>query len=108
MIGALSELSTYVLGFFEFLVQTHIFKKLSELGTCTPLSMRFLAVYCSKKSFLSNVKGMNDRGIMQTFHICARFLRWVHVSQSARGFLTFKVGKTQFRGLSEASCQLSK
>ena len=62
---------------FEFLVQTHIFKKclcgvlyptqtpgtLSEWGTCTPRSMRFLAVYC-----LGKVKGMNDRGITRTFH----------------------------------------
>ena len=73
----------------------------------------FLAVYCLKKSFLSKVKGMNDRGTKRTFHICARVLpkieilrycrNGVHVPHSVRGYLTFKVGKTQFRGLYSGS-----
>ena len=73
----------------------------------------FLAVYCLKKSFLSEVKGMNDRGTKRTFHICARVLpkieilrycrNGVHVPHSVRGYLTFKVGKTQFRGLYSGS-----
>ena len=63
---------------FEILVQTLIFKNCLNGGHChnwrhVPLSMRFLAVYC----FLSKVEGMDDRGIMRTFHICAWFcLNW--------------------------------
>ena len=33
----------------------------------TPLSMRFLAVYWLKISFLSKAKDMDDQGIMRTF-----------------------------------------
>ena len=77
---------------------------LSEWGTCTPFSMRFLAIYWLEKSFLSKVKGMDDRGIILTFHRCAQVfeffsanthlsewgtcLNWVH---SARGFWLFTV-----------------
>ena len=77
MIGASDELSPYVL---EFLVQTPIFKKFALLvymrywSTCRPVATRFLAVYWLKKSFLSKVKGMNDRGIRRTFPLYARFL----------------------------------
>ena len=45
---------------------------MSKWGTCTPFSTRLLAVHWLKKSFSSKVKDMNDRGIMKTFHICAR------------------------------------
>ena len=68
-----------------------------------------------KKSFLTKVKGMNDRGIMRTFHICAlgfclklSFKGIVEMGYMSKlstctpfssRFLIYKVGKTQFRGL---------
>ena len=86
-----------------------------------------------KKPFQSKVKRMDDRGIMQTFHLCAWIFEFLvqapifnfvgmgymypisyevfgcllvekiffeHVPHSVRSlFFTFKVGKTQLRGL---------
>ena len=46
----------------------------SEWSTCRSLGPRFLAVYWLKKSFLSKVKGMNDRGIRLTFPLYALVL----------------------------------
>ena len=45
-----------------------------DWSTCRPIATRFLAVYWLKKSFLSKVKGMNDRGIRQTFPLYALVL----------------------------------
>ena len=44
----------------------------SKWGTCAPFRTRFLAVYSLNESFLSKVKGRNDRGIIRIFHIFAR------------------------------------
>merc|ERR1711860_257085 len=106
---------------FEFLVQTPIFKEIrraiyiDERSTRRSLARRVLAIYWLKKSFLSKVKGMNDHGIRRTFPLYALILPKyeikkvvderstltsdLHVDRLQGGFLTFTVGKTQFRGL---------
>ena len=47
-----------------------------ELGTYTPFSTRVLAVYWLKKKI---EQGMNHRGIMRTFHKCARALPKIEI-----------------------------
>ena len=71
---------------------------MQEWGRCTPFLTRFLAVYWLKKSFLSKVKDMDDRGIstyvLRFFNFSAantQFLKicrnGVHVPHSLRGFM---------------------
>ena len=43
-----------------------------QWSSCRPVATRYLAVYWLKKSFLSQVKDMNDRGIKRTFPLRAR------------------------------------
>ena len=69
MIGALGELCLNM----RFKGRVRMVDK-SEWSTCRPFGPRFLAVYWLKKSFLSKVKGMNDRGIRLTFPLYALVL----------------------------------
>ena len=55
---------------------TNGFPVLSEWGTCRngiqiPRSVRGFWLF-TKKNLLSKVKGMDDRGIMRIFHLCAQ------------------------------------
>ena len=42
------------------------------MGYMYHIQYEVFVVYWLKKSFLSKVKGMNERGIMRTFHTCAQ------------------------------------
>ena len=84
MIGALGERSPCVLDFcilsannqFQVIRGTGLQAQLvykREWSTCRTVVTRFLAVYWLKIFFLSKVKGLNDRGIRQTFPIMLWF-----------------------------------
>ena len=48
-------------------------------GLHVPLSDKVFGCLLVEKSFLSKLKGMNDRGIMRALHICARVLPIIEI-----------------------------
>ena len=49
-----------------------------------PIQFEVFGCLLVGKIFLSKVKGMSDRGIMRTFHICARILPTIEIKRYCR------------------------
>ena len=47
--------------------------EMGYMSKCTPFSTRCMALYwLKKKTFLNKVKGMDDGGIVRSFHLCVQ------------------------------------
>ena len=49
------------------------------IGYMYPIPYEVFGCLLVEKIFLSKVKGMNDRGIMRTLHICAQVLTKIEI-----------------------------